>query len=181
VPWIPYAGSDGNGGSGWNDLDTLELGNGNKDGLTPAERQSMFTLWAISCAPLYLGSDLTKIDAADLALISNKEIIAIDQAGIPARPLDIQHLRNKPQQAWLTTYPDGSVVLALFNLASDGSDVKVSWREIDALRDTHLAGGATPPMLHDLISGTDVSGQSDDISLHLESHASRIFHITVRQ
>ena len=56
------------------------------------------------------------MDAGDLALISNREIIAVDQAGVSARPLDIQHLRNKPQQAWLTTYPDGSAVLALFNL-----------------------------------------------------------------
>jgi alpha-galactosidase len=180
VPWIRYAGPDGKGGGGWNDLDTLELGNGDKDGLTPAERQSMLTLWAISCAPLYFGSDLTRMDSADLALISNKEIIAIDQAGIPARPLDIQHLRNKPQQAWLTTYPDGSVVLALFNLASVAADVKVSWREIDALRDTHLAGGTAPPTLHDLISATDIASQSAGLTVHLDSHASRIFRIPAR-
>jgi alpha-galactosidase len=177
VPWIPYAGRDEKGDSGWNDLDTLELGNGDKDGLTPAERQSMFTLWAISCAPLYLGSDLTKVDPTDLALISNKEIIAIDQAGIPAHPLDIQHLRNKPQQAWLTIYPNGSVVLALFNLASEAAEVKVSWHEIDALRDTHLAGGTVPPKLHDLISAIDMVSQPDGLTIHLGSHASRIFHI----
>lgn len=88
ITWISYAGPDGKGGSGWNDLDTLELGNGDKDGLTFAGRQSMFTLWAISCAPLYLGSDLTKMNPADLSLITNKEIIAIDQAGLPARPRD---------------------------------------------------------------------------------------------
>jgi len=143
VRWLPYAAP-----GAWNDLDTLELGNGDKDGITPDERQSMFTLWAISCAPLYLGSDLTKIDAADLAIISNRDIIAIDQAGVPARPLDIQHLRNKPQQAWLTTYPDGSAVLALFNLDAAPAEIKLSWREIDSLRDTHLAG-PTPPALHD--------------------------------
>jgi len=181
IPWIPYTGPDGKGGSGWNDLDTLELGNGDKDGLTPAERQSMFTLWAISCAPLYLGSDLTKMDPADLTLISNKEIIAIDQAGIPARPLDIQHLRNKLQQAWLINYPNGSVVLALFNLAPEAIDVRASWREIDALRNTHLAGGAAPPRLHDLISATDVAGQPDGLTVHLESHASRIFRITAHE
>jgi alpha-galactosidase len=134
VRWIPYAGTGSAAGGGWNDLDTLELGNGDKDGITPAERQSMFTLWAISCAPLYLGSDLTHMDPADLILISNRDLIAIDQAGIPARPLDIQHLRGKPQQAWLTTYPDGSSVLALFNLGPNSATVKVAWSEIDVLR-----------------------------------------------
>ncbi len=178
VPWIPFAGAAGwkeAASGGWNDLDTLELGNGDKDGLTPDERQSMFVLWAISCAPLYLGSDLTKMDAADLALISNREIIAVDQAGIPARPLDIQHLRNKAQQAWLTTYLDGSAVLTVFNLGSEPAEIKLSWSEIDALRDTHLAAG--PHTLHDLVSATDVPGQADGLTLTLNSHASRIFRV----
>jgi len=179
VRWLPYSGPDGKGGSGWNDLDTLELGNGDRDGLTTEERQSMFTLWAISCAPLYFGSDLTKMDAADLALISNREIIAVDQAGTPARPLDIQHLRGKQQQAWLITYRDGSAVLALFNLDSAAATVKLSWHEVDSLRDTHFAGGA-PPMLHDLISGADVASQPDGLSVSLDTHASRIFRIPAR-
>jgi hypothetical protein len=140
----------------------------------------MFTLWAISCAPLYFGSDLTMMDAADLALISNHEIIAIDQAGIPAHPLDIQHLRGKQQQAWLTTYRDGSAVLALFNLDNATATVKLSWHEVDSLRDTHFADGATPPTLHDLISGADVAGQADGLSVSLDSHASRIFRIPAR-
>jgi alpha-galactosidase len=179
VRWIPFAGLDGNGGGGWNDLDTLELGNGDKDGITPDERQSMFTLWAISCAPLYLGSDLTKMDAADLSLISNREVIAIDQAGVPARPLDIQHLRNKPQQAWLTTYADGSAALAVFNLDKDPATIKLSWHEIDTLRDTHFAEGQ-PPVLHNLVSGADETAQSDGLSVALESHASRLFRIPAR-
>jgi len=176
VRWIPYAGLDAKGEGGWNDLDTLELGNGDRDGITPDERQSMFVLWAISCAPLYLGSDLTKMDAADLALITNREIIAVDQAGIPARPLDIQHLRNKPQQAWLTKYGDGTAILALFNLAPDPAEIKLSWTEVDALRDTDLAVGA-PPTLHDLIANTDVAATPDGLTLTLAPHASRILRV----
>ena len=177
VRWIAYAAPGSAAGGGWNDLDTLELGNGDKDGITPDERQSMFTLWAISCAPLFLGSDLTKMDPADLTLITNREILAIDQAGIPARPLDIQHLRNKTQQAWLTTYANGSAILALFNLDSAPAEIKLSWSEIDSLRDTHFAS-ATPPTLHDLISATDVTPDPDGLTLTLAPHASRIFRIS---
>jgi alpha-galactosidase len=187
VRWIPYAGpgSAAGGGwkdsaGGWNDLDTLELGNGDRDGLTPDERQSMFTLWAISCAPLYLGSDLTKMDATDLALISNREIIAVDQAGVPARPLDIQHLRNKPQQAWLTVYPGGSAVLTLFNLNAAPATIKLNWREVDALRYTHFAGAAAP-ILHDLVSASDVPAQPDGLTIDLAPHASRIFRIAAKR
>jgi alpha-galactosidase len=178
VPWLRFAGA-GPDGAGWNDLDTLELGNGDKDGLTPAERRAMFAFWSITCAPLYLGSDLTQMDPADLALISNKDLIAVDQAGLPARPLDIQHLRNHPQQVWLTTYPDGSAVIAFFNLDKDPATIKVNWREIDALRDTHFAG-ATPASLHDVFTGTSIPAQPDGISVSLDSHATQVYRIPAR-
>ena len=193
VEWLPFngPGSERNpaaawqqaAGGGWNDLDTLELGNGDKDGITPDERQSMFLLWSISCAPLYLGTDLTKMDANDLKLMSNAEVIAIDQAGIPARPLDIQHLRKKPQQAWMTRSADGSVVLTLFNLDAAQAEVKLDWREIDALRDTTLAArmaSGKPPMLHDLISGADTPAAAEGLSVTLAAHASRILRIAAR-
>lgn len=171
VRWIPYAGP-----GGWNDLDSLELGNGDHDGITPAERQTMFTLWAISCAPLYLGSDLTRLDAADVALLSNRELIAIDQAGVPARPLDIQHLRNKGQQAWFTSYPDGSAVLALFNLDKQAATVKLSWHEVDALRGTHFA--ATPPAtLHELLTDKEMPMQPEGVNVSLDPHATAVYRI----
>ena len=169
--WYRYAKP-----GGWNDLDSLELGNGDKDGITPTERQSMFILWAISCAPLYLGTDLTHMDQDDLKLISNRDIIAIDQRGIAATPLDIQSLRKKPGQAWINLYPDGSAVLSLFNLGPDPAAIKFDWREIDALRDTRYT--AHPPRLTDLISKEEIAPSADGIDLTLESHGSRIFRLT---
>ena len=168
--WIPYAKP-----GGWPDLDSLELGNGDKDGITPTERQSVFILWSISCAPLYLGTDLTHMDPADLKLISNRDIIAIDQAGIPATPLDIQSLRKKSGQAWITLYHDGSAILSIFNLGPDAATIKFDWHEIDALRDTHFA--QHPPKLTDLISKEELPSSSEGINISLESHASRIFRL----
>lgn len=169
--WYAYAKP-----GGWNDLDSLELGNGDNDGITPAERQSMFLLWAISCAPLYLGSDLTHMDPGDLKLISNRDIIAVDQRGIAATPLDIQSLRKKPGQAWINLYSDGSAILSLFNLGPDAATIKFDWREIDALRNTHFA--AHPPNLTDLISKEEIAPSAPGINLTLESHGSRIFRLT---
>ncbi|MCU1223749.1 MAG: hypothetical protein JWQ42_1842 [Edaphobacter sp.] len=176
-PWIRYAGPGTNGAAGgWNDFDSLELGNGDKDGITPAERQSMFLLWAISCAPLYLGTDLTHMDPADLTLISNRDLIAINQAGIPATPLDIQSLRKQIQQAWITINPDGSAILSLFNLGPDTATLKFNWREIDALRNTHFA--EHPPKLTDLITKSDVPTPPEEIDIALDSHASKVFRLT---
>jgi hypothetical protein len=169
--WYRYAKP-----GGWNDLDSLELGNGDNDGITPSERQSMFILWAISCAPLYLGADLTHLDPGDLKLISNRDIIAVDQRGIAATPLDIQSLRKNPGQAWINLYPDGSAILSLFNLGPDPATIKFDWREIDALRDTHYA--AHPPRLTDLISKEQIAPSVAGIDLTIGSHGSRIFRLT---
>ena len=46
---------------GWNDLDSLEVGNGSIDGITDTEQQTAMTLWAMANAPMYLGGDLTKL------------------------------------------------------------------------------------------------------------------------
>ena len=69
---------------GYNDPDMLELGNG---GLTAAEERAHFSLWAALKAPLILGCDLTHASAAVLQIISNPEVIAVNQdaMGAPAR------------------------------------------------------------------------------------------------
>ena len=66
------------------------------DGITDAERQSYMTLWAIEAAPLYSGDDLTKLDPYGLSLLTNDEVIAVDQAGNPARPVS----QATDQQVW---------------------------------------------------------------------------------
>src|SRR5581483_8932069 len=52
--WARYAGP-----GHWNDLDSVEVGNGDRDGLTPDERRSVVTFWSIEAAPLLLGTVLT--------------------------------------------------------------------------------------------------------------------------
>jgi alpha-galactosidase len=61
---------------GWNDPDMLEVGNG---WLTPEQEKTHFSLWAVAKAPLILGCDLDLISQEALSIISNKELIAINQ------------------------------------------------------------------------------------------------------
>jgi alpha-galactosidase len=123
-----------NGGNGgWNDLDSLDVGNGTMDGLTRDERRSATTLWAISAAPLYLGNDLTKLDSYGLSLVTNPEVIAVDHAGTPARPVSTA----TPQQTWYALNADGSYTVALFNLGRTDKDITASFEDIG------LTGSAT--------------------------------------
>jgi alpha-galactosidase len=77
--WQPYGGP-----GGWNDYDSLEIGNGTNDGLTVAQRQTQMSLWSLASAPLILGTDLTSLDATDLGMLENNRVIGVDQDGIPA-------------------------------------------------------------------------------------------------
>lgn len=84
----------------------------------------------------------------------------------------------------MITYPDGSAVLSLFNLGSEAAAVKVSWAEIDALRDTKLRGvfsGGSLPALRDLASGAAVDSDASGISVMLEVHGSRTVRLPARR
>lgn len=69
-----YLSAYATGGS-YNDMDMLEIGRG----LSPEEERTHFALWCIQSSPLLIGCDLTSIPAASLQLISNPEMIAVNQ------------------------------------------------------------------------------------------------------
>ncbi len=158
--WAKYAGP-----GGWNDLDSVEVGNGSDDGLTPDERQTQLTLWAASAAPLLLGTDLTRLDAGDTALLTNDEVLAVDRAGHPARPVD----QLTQQQVWSAPNPDGSYTVALFNLSSSAATVTARWSDLG------FTGSAA---LRDLWSHTDLPAAAGTFSATLPSHGSRLLHVT---
>ncbi|WP_422771106.1 alpha-galactosidase D [Plantactinospora sp. WMMC1484] len=158
--WTPWAGP-----GGWNDLDTLNVGNGEMDGLTEDERQSYLTLWAISAAPLYLGDDLTKLDAYGLRLLTNREVIGVDQQGIPARPVT----PTGPAQVWGMRNRDGSYTVALFNLGSFPATVTGHWSSF---------GFGGRAKVRDLWQRRDLGAHRDGISATLPAHGSRLFRVT---
>ncbi|MEV6843640.1 X2-like carbohydrate binding domain-containing protein [Actinoplanes sp. NPDC051411] len=128
---------------GWNDLDSLDVGNGSMDGLTRDERRTATTLWAVSAAPLYLGNDLTNLDPYGLSLVTNPEVIAVDQAGTPARPVST----SAQQQVWYALNADGSYTVALFNLGRTDKDITANFSDLG------LTGAAT---VRDLWARTDL-------------------------
>jgi hypothetical protein len=159
--WIPHA-SPGH----WNDLDSVEVGNGDTDGLTPDERQSVITLWSVEAAPLLLGTDLTKLDPADLPLLTNREVIAVDQAGRPAHPVS----QATPQQVWFRVNPDGSRTVALFNLGDSPATVSAGWAD--------LGLGTSPALVRDLWRHQSLGPVRGRVSATLAPHASRLLRIT---
>jgi hypothetical protein len=158
--WTQFAGT-----GGWNDLDSVEVGNGSNDGLTVDERQTQLTLWAIANAPLVLGVDLTHLDSTDLGLLTNDEVLAVDQHGHPGHPVD----RTSQQQVWVAPNGDGSYTVALFNLGGSAATVSANWTDVG------FAGSAA---VRDLWSHTDLGTSTGSFSATLNAHASRLLRIT---
>ncbi len=108
--WQRFAGP-----GGWPDADMLPLGRlalGKRDTkFTPAEQRTLMTLWSIARSPLIMGGDLRHLDAPTLALLTNPEVIAVNQASSANRPLQVQD----GMRAWTARAPNGATYLALFN------------------------------------------------------------------
>lgn len=160
--WWRYAGPD----RGWNDFDSLNVGNGKMDGLTKDERRTAATLWAVSAAPMYVGNDLTQLDDYGIQLLTNPEVVAVNQAGRPAHPVSTA----SPQQTWYTANPDGSVTVAVFNLGQTDADMTVS------LADVGLSGSVK---VRDLWAKKDIGkAEGSFVATDVPVHGTRLFTFT---
>ncbi|MGP4011611.1 alpha-galactosidase D [Streptomyces sp. 4N124] len=161
--WTDHAGP-----GGWNDLDSLNVGNGEMDGLTKAERQSYATLWAIAKSPFYTGDDLTRLDSYGLSLLTNREVIAINQGNTPpAQPVTA----SDPQQVWAAKNPNGTYTVALFNLSDAPASVTANWSTLG------FKGKAS---VRDVWNKENLGTHADKITQALPAHGSRLFTVTPR-
>ncbi|WP_329452426.1 NPCBM/NEW2 domain-containing protein [Streptomyces sp. NBC_01724] len=114
LPLAPAAGP-----GHWNDPDMLEVGNG---GMTDTEYRTHFSMWSVMAAPLLIGSDLRKATPETFEILSNREVIAVDQD-----PLGKQGtVLSSTDGRWVVAkeMQDGSRVVALFN--ESGSAQRIS-------------------------------------------------------
>jgi alpha-galactosidase len=111
----------------WNDPDMLEVGNG---GLTTNENTSHFSMWAMLAAPLLAGSDLRSITPAVKTILTNTEVIAVDQDPLGAQGT----LAATPQsglQVWSKPLSGGNVrAVALFNRNGSAASITVNFTQI---------------------------------------------------
>jgi alpha-galactosidase len=107
---------------GWNDLDSLDIGDGALDGLTNDEKQTAVSLWSIVNAPMFLGGDLTKIDSFGKQLVSNDEVIAVNQSGKPAK-----QVLGGDLPVWVSSLGNNTYYVGLFNLNATPSTVQLPW------------------------------------------------------
>lgn len=151
-------------GGAFNDMDMLEIGRG----LSEAEERTHFGLWCIQSSPLLIGCDLTKIPAASLALISNPELIALNQDTMAIQA----HIVRAASDVYLYVKdirtPQGRErAIAVCNLGDRQRDFTVDMAELC------LAGNVE---VRDLFTRTDLPTVTDGtLALTIAPHDTRIF------
>ncbi len=118
----------------WNDPDMMIVGqvgwgdNLHPTRLTPDEQYTHVSLWSLLSAPLLIGCDLAKLDDFTLNLLTNDEVIAVDQdpLGIQAQQL----LKTDSYQVWVKLLEDGSKAVGIFNLSGKDDVIRFYWTDL---------------------------------------------------
>jgi alpha-galactosidase len=118
----------------WNDPDMLEVGNG---GMTTAEYRAHFSLWAILAAPLIAGNDVRTMSAETRAILTNKEVIAVDQDALGSGGERV--VRNGDAEVWSKRLADGSRAVVLLNRGNAAQTISFSWNAIGLSSNTRAA------------------------------------------
>ncbi|AQR72300.1 glycoside hydrolase family 27 protein [Sphingomonas sp. LM7] len=166
-PTMARIGFDKNGNAayagpnGFNDPDMLEVGNG---GMSLDEYTTHMTLWAISAAPLLMGHDLRQTPPAMLALLENREVIAVDQDEKGVHGTAVR--KEGTLEIWSKPLGDGAVALALFNRGDTAA--KIDARPADA-------GFATITDARDLWREAPVA--ADALSFDVPSHGAVMLRV----
>jgi alpha-galactosidase len=148
----------------WNDPDMLEVGNG---GMTEDQYRTHMTLWVILAAPLLAGNDLSKMSPPTLAMLTNKEVIAVDQD-----PLGKQGDRVSavgPTEIWSKPLSNGAQAVALFNRSETEKSISFRPRDI---------GFAKSFKLRDLWQGREVTATGNTYTATVPAYGAVLLKVS---
>ncbi len=109
----------------WNDPDMLEVGNG---GMTTTEYRSHFSLWALLAAPLIAGNDLRNMTPEIHDILTNKEVIAIDQDPLGREGRRVW--KDGDLEVWGKQLKNGDRAVILLNRGGAEQEIAVSWEQV---------------------------------------------------
>jgi alpha-galactosidase len=140
----------------WNDPDMLEIGNG---GMTDEEYRTHMSLWCLLAAPLLAGNDLRDMRKEILDILTNREVIAIDQDKKGEQGVRVA--KNGDLEVWEKPLADGSLAVGLFNLGKESATVRASFSDLK-LHGSHA--------VRDLWAQADKGKVSDHYEAAVPSH-----------
>jgi len=158
--WLPYVGP-----GHFPDLDSMPISNNSgqavQDGLNDHERQSVMTFWSMASSPLWIGGDIWYMDATAQKILTNPEVVAVDQAAVLPERIAAGDL-----QQWKKTMPDGNLVVAVYNLGGSTASITVDFASVG------MSGDAS---VRDLAARADLGVFTGNwTAVNVPAHGSRI-------
>ena len=142
----------------WNDPDMLEVGNG---GMTDLEYRSHFSMWAMLAAPLIAGNDLRDMRPEIHDILTNKEVIAVNQDPLGSEGRRVA--KDGDREIWAKQLQDGSRAVILFNRGATEQNMVVTWQEIGY--PDHVSA-----TVRDLWTHKDITKTTDKVGATVPSH-----------
>ncbi|MCU1262554.1 MAG: Alpha-galactosidase, partial [Bryobacterales bacterium] len=140
----------------WNDPDMLEIGNG---GMTDTEYRTHMSLWSMLAAPLLAGNDIRTATPSILEILTNPEVIAIDQDKLGKQGTRVS--QNGEQEIWARELSGGAKAVGLFNRNSETAKMKVKWADV---------GMGVKPKVRDLWAKKSVAPEGDGYEAVVPGH-----------
>ncbi|MBV8781730.1 MAG: NPCBM/NEW2 domain-containing protein [Phycisphaerae bacterium] len=157
----------------WNDPDMLVVGhvgwgrNLHPTHLTPNEQYTHITLWCLLDAPLLIGCDMTQLDPFTLSLLTNDEVLAVDQDSLGQQAHRVSATGGA--EVWAKQMSDGSTVIGLFNRSDLPQDV---------VADFALLKLTGPQRVRDLWRQKDIGVASDHVFATIGRHGATLLKLT---
>ncbi|XP_031249694.1 alpha-galactosidase-like isoform X2 [Pistacia vera] len=159
--WASYAGP-----GGWNDPDMLEVGNG---GMTTDEYRSHFSIWALIKAPLLIGCDIRAMNNQTYEILSNKEVIAVNQDKLGVQGEKVK--KDGDLEVWAGPLSGNKIGLVLWNRGSSTANVTANWADIGL-------NSSTVVKARDLWEHSTKYSIKGELSATVESHACKMYVLT---
>jgi alpha-galactosidase len=145
-------------------------GNDRPSRYTRDEQTTLMSFWCLAPSPLMLGGNLPDNSDVDLALITNDEVLAVNQDALaqPAARVSQQGAPASRTEVWVRTLKDGSRAAGLFNRGDAAAEVSLNWD------DAQLAGKWTA---RDLWQHKDLGTFQAKISLPVPAHGTVLLRL----
>jgi len=156
----------------WRELGMLDLGWIGPDSalhpsrLSPDEQMTQLSLWCLLAAPLRLGCDLRRLDPFTRSLLTNDEVLALDQDAL-GRPAALI-AQNDTVQTWARPLADGSIAVGFFNLGTDPGAGAIAWSDLE------LTG---PQLIRDLWRQRNLGAYAQRFDAPVAPHGVFLFRI----
>jgi alpha-galactosidase len=151
----------------WNDPDMLEVGNG----MSVSEDRAHFTMWCMLAAPLIAGNDLRNMTKETHDILTNKEVIAIDQDSIGIEGFKYSSTDNV--ETWFKPLENGEWAVCFLNRSKVVKPVEFSWKEkiiSDSFSGRELNCNKTTYAIRDLWAKKDIGNTDKTFSAKVPSH-----------